>query len=101
MAKHNPMAGGPAYVEILKRAIQKEDSGFVKPPSTGGTQISLRFSEHRLFLFEELSRRSGWTRTQVIEALIDHGLLALFTLLDENVSDEIIKCVATSVMENR
>lgn len=95
------MAGGPDFVEILKHAIQGQDSGFVKPPLTGGTQISIRFREDRLFLFDELSRRSGWNRTQVIDALIEKGLLILFGSLDADVSKKIIESCVEANMKSR
>lgn len=101
MAKNNPMAGGPKFVGLLKHALEGRVAGFARPPATGGTQVSLRLREDRLMLLDILSERSGWNRTQVIDALIDQGLFELFELLTTSASDEIIESQVKAVMTAR
>lgn len=92
---------GPDFVELLKNALEGRVAGFARPPATGGTQVSLRFREDRLMLFDILAERSGWNRTQVIDALIDKGLFMLFERLTTSASDEIIESQIKAVMKSR
>lgn len=101
MAKHNPTAGGPDFVELLKRALEGKSAGLVKPPATGGVQVSFRLEEGRLAMLDILSKRSGWNRTQVIDALIEHGLFELFERLPNSLSSEIIDETVKSVVRSR
>lgn len=100
MAKNNPMSGGPDFVELLKNALEGKVDGFVRPPATGGLQISLRFREDRLILLNQLSERSGWNRTQVVDALIDKGLFALFERLPSGLADEIIQNTVEAIFKS-
>ena len=101
MAKNNPTAGGPDFVELLKKTLEGKVAGFCRPPATGGTQISLRIREDRLMLLDKLSERSGWNRTQVIDALIDMGLFVLFDRLSSSVAEEIIESSVEAIIKSR
>lgn len=101
MAKNNPMAGGPDFIELLKNALEGRVAGFARPPATGGTQVSLRFREDRLLLLDTLAERGGWNRTQVIDALIDKGLYVLFDLLTAGAAEEIMDSHTKVLMKLR
>jgi hypothetical protein len=99
VARNNPMAGGPDFIELLKNALEGRVAGFARPPATGGTQVSFRFREDRLTLLDTLVERSGWNRTQVIDALIDKGLFVLFERLTTSASDEVMESHVKAVMK--
>ena len=101
MAKNNPLAGGPDFVEILCAALEQQTSTYSRPPSTGGTQISFRLREDRLALLDRLAERSGWNRNQVVDALVDKGLFALFSRLSNLTADEIMEDHVTQFMNTR
>lgn len=101
MAKNNLMAGGPDFVELLKNVLEGRVAGFGRPPATGGTQISFRLGEDRLMLLDKLSERSGWNRTQVIDALIDSGLFALFDRLSSSAAEEIRDSSVEAIVKSR
>ena len=99
MAKNNPMAGGPDFIELLKNALEGRVAGFVRPPATGGTQVSVRFREDRLMLLDTLAERSGWNRTQIIDVLIDKGIYVLFERLTTGAAGEVMESHEKAVMK--
>lgn len=90
MIKKNAAVGGPAFVELLAQALDRRAQVSTRPPSTGGTQVSLRFAQDRLGLLDKLATRSGWNRNQIVEALVDTGLVQLFDRLSEATANAII-----------
>ena len=96
------MAGGPDFVEILRNALDPaKNASYIRPPFTGGTQVSLRIAQDRLALLERLSERSGWNRNQVIDALVDKGLYVLFDRLSDATADEILDEHVAKLMASR
>lgn len=100
MAANNPMAG-PDFVEALRNVLEERAPSFTRPPSTGGTQVSLRFREDRLALLDRLSEYSGWNRNQIVDALTDKGLFVLFVRLSDDVADEIMGSHAKTLLKLR
>lgn len=102
MANLNPMAGGPDFVEILRNALEPvKNATYIRPPFTGGNQVSVRLAQDRIALLDRLSDRSGWNRNQIIDALIDKGLLILFNTLSDATADEIMDAHARNLMNSR
>jgi len=91
MAKNNPMVGGPDFVQALCNALERPNEFAPSPPSTGGTQLSLRFREDFLTLLEILSKQSKWNRNQIIDALIQKGLFVLFDRLSDPTAHKILR----------
>lgn len=91
MNKPNPIEGGPLYVEVLARALDRRATASTRPPATGGIQVSLRFSPERLALFDKISGRTGWNRNQVVDALVDGGLNQLFQNLSEGTAKALMQ----------
>lgn len=52
-------------------------------------------------MLDILSKRSGWNRTQVIDALIDSGLIELFGQLPDSLSSEIVDATVESVVRSK
>jgi hypothetical protein len=102
MASSNPFSGGPDFVEILRNALEPVNiSTYIRPPFTGGSQVSMRLPPDRVALLDRLCERSGWNRNQVIDALIDKGLIELFGALSETTADEIMSEHAAKLMASR
>jgi hypothetical protein len=102
MASANPLAGGPDFVEILRNALEPvRHSTYIRPPFTGGNQVSVRLAQDRVALLDRLSERSGWNRNQIIDALIDKGLFVLFGALSDSTADEIMNEHAGKLMASR
>lgn len=86
MALNNPLAGGPDYVAALRNALEHVPGGYMRPPSTGGDQISIRFPESTAAIVEAIAsccEEPDWNRNQIINALVDRGLFDLFSVLGD------------------
>jgi hypothetical protein len=94
------MVGGPDYARWLALTItpQKPPGLAPAPPSSGGEQISIRVRPDRLRLLDTLSSRSGWSRNQVIEGLLDCGLATFFHHVDDATSEELIEAAVPDVL---
>jgi hypothetical protein len=101
MARNNPFEGGPDFVQSLCNALERKESTFTRPPSSGGTQVSIRFREDRLAILNSISERSGWNRNQVVDALTDVGLLLLFTKLSDTTEKKIREDLAADILKSR
>jgi hypothetical protein len=100
MAKHNPFAGGPDYAVILKGALEQQRKAlYARPPSTGGTQFSIRLRPGRLAVINQIATQTGWNRNQVIDALLEVGLVALFGALADKVADAVMTAAASRSLE--
>jgi len=101
MVTINRMAGGPNYVEALRNALEEQTMNYGRPPSSGGTQISLRFRDDRLMLLEQLSEHSGWNRNQVVDTLLETGLFVLFSRLSNKTQNKIIDSSVEKLFSSR
>ena len=100
MAKHNPFAGGPDYVFILKGALEQQRKAlYARPPSTGGTQFSIRLRPGRLAVINQVARQTGWNRNQVIDAFLEVGLAALFGALGDKVADAVMTAASSQALQ--
>lgn len=82
----NPFAG-PAHHVALSNAIERDrrpPGTYTRPPPTGGEQISVRLSERLTKHLEVLSEASGWTRVQVLTALLERGMFDVYDLLSDD-----------------
>ncbi len=98
MAFNNPISGGPDLISALRNALEKTPNVYAKPPLTGGTQISSRFADDRLAILDAICEQSGWNRNQVINALVDRGLLVLFQQISDVAVDAIMDHAADKIM---
>jgi len=87
--RNNPLAG-PDHVGVLKTALEQQ-GGYLRPPSTGGDQISIRLSESLLAQLDVIAKRAEWTRAQVLTALIERGLFDLYHRLSDDVGELIME----------
>jgi hypothetical protein len=86
MSTFNPIIGGPAYLQMLGVALSAWElqSGYTPtPPSAGGEQFSVRMAKDKQALLEVIAKRSGWSRNQVLIALVDRSLAELFEGLND------------------
>ena len=60
----------------------------MRPPPGGGRVVSIRMRDPVFDTVVSLQTRSGWTRQQVIDSLIDRGLRDLNKLLPAGVPDK-------------
>ena len=95
MSLNNPFAG-PDYVRSLCNAIENIPATY--PPQTGGEVTSLRFPVHLLAYFEAIGAASGWNRNQVVNALLNKGLFAMFAHLNDEQAQKIIDEVVNHVV---
>ncbi len=82
----NPFAG-PAHHVALSNAIERDrrpPGTYTRPPPTGGEQLSVRLSERLTKHLEVLAEASGWTRVQVLTALLERGMFDLYDLLSDD-----------------
>jgi hypothetical protein len=96
MALNNPFAGGPDFVAAMRNALDGIPNTYVRPPPSGGEQISIRFPESRMALVKALEQhcqQAGWNRSQIINALFERGLFELFNLLRDNTVETIMNDV--------
>jgi hypothetical protein len=98
MASHNPIAGGPDFVAVLRNALEKTPGGYCTPPPTGGTQISSRFADDRLAILDAICEISGWNRNQVINAFVDRGLFELFSYVGDEIVEKVMSHAAERVI---
>jgi hypothetical protein len=94
----NPLSG-PAYVLALRNALeQRPTSQFQSPPRTGGTQISIRLPDFILGHIEAITAKSGWNRSEVIDAVLQRGLFDLYAFIEKpKVAEELINDVAAKL----
>ena len=97
--QNNPMSGGPDHLLVLANAIDRDrrPEAYARPPSTGGDQISVRFSEKLLAHLDVLGNASGWTRVQVLTALVERGLFEIYELLRNETGDAIMEQLANEI----
>ena len=97
--QNNPLAG-PHHVLALANALERErrPGAYVKPPSTGGEQISVRLSETLLAHFDVLGKAAGWTRVQVLTALVERGLFDLYEVLSDETGESIMESLAGQIV---
>jgi hypothetical protein len=95
---NNPMAG-PAFIVALANALEPErrPGAYVRPPPTGGAQISVRLGESLLAQLDVIGRRTGWTRVQVLTALIERGLFGLYDLLSDAAGEAILDSITNEL----
>ena len=90
MAKANPFAGGQDYVRVLSRCLGAKAPLLTQPPSTGGTQFSIRLRPGRLAIINQISDHTGWNRNQVIDALLEVALVGLFDALSTKAAEGLL-----------
>ena len=76
-----PHGGGPDFVMSLRVALSAWELKSVytpMAPAAGGEQISIRLPKDKIALLDVVASRSGWSRNQVLLALLDPGLRSLF-----------------------
>lgn len=94
MSANNPFSGGPDYVKSLVNRIESIPGAYVQPPNSSGAATSVRFSENRVACLDAIAKISGWTRNEVINALLEKGLFVLFHELNDEHVDQILARVA-------
>jgi hypothetical protein len=87
MAKSNPFVGGPDYIRVLSNALGGKAQLWTEPPSTGGTQFSIRLRPGRLAITNQIADHTKWNRTQVIDALLQAALVQLFDSLSPKAAE--------------
>jgi hypothetical protein len=97
MARNNPFAG-VSFGTMLAKAIEGSATISTQPPSSGGTQVSLRFNEDRLALLDTLSARTGWNRNQIVSALVDSGLFSVFEQLRNATVEDVMTAFVNARM---
>jgi hypothetical protein len=97
--QNNPMSG-PAHIVALANSLERErrPNAYVRPPPTGGDQISVRLGSALLAHMDVLGKASGWTRVQVLTALIDRGLFDLYANLSDEIGEAIMKKLANELV---
>jgi len=95
--RHNPMAG-PAHIDALANKLMGRADAYTKPPPSGGDQFSVRFGENLKAHLDAIVRQSGWTRSQVMTAVMNRGLFDLYERVTENVMEAIMEDVAKEVV---
>ena len=101
MALNNPMVGGPDFIQILVNAVERIPQSYTRPPPTGGKGISFRMREGPAAILDELTRRSGWNRNQVLDALIERGLRDVFNTLSDQAAKDVMDVAAEALMRSR
>lgn len=88
---NNPFAG-PAHVVALANSLDRErrPGAYTRPPPTGGAQISVRLADHLMTHLDILGQRSGWTRIQVLTALLERGLFDLYDQLSDETGEALM-----------
>lgn len=96
----NNRLAGPDHVAALLNALQRNrrPGAYARPPATGGDQISMRLSESLLAHLDVLGKASGWTRVQVLTALIERGLFDLYEVLDDDIGESIMENLANELV---
>jgi len=94
MAKTNPFAGGPDYVRVLSRTLEAKAQLWTQPPSTGGTQFSIRLRPGRLAIINQISDHTRWNRNQVIDAMLEVALVQLFDALSPKAGEALLTAAA-------
>jgi hypothetical protein len=84
---------GPAHIVALANALDRErrPDAYARPPPTGGDQISVRLGTALLAHLDVIGQASGWTRVQVLTALIDRGLFDLYANLSDETGEAIME----------
>ncbi len=102
MAKNNPFAGGPDYVQVLSNALGAKAQLWNEPPSTGGTQFSIRLRPGRLAIINQIADHTKWNRNQVIDALLQAALAQLFEAMSSKAAEGLLTAaVAKAADEER
>ena len=101
MATNNPMVGGPNYAHWLALTISPQTPASLAPapPASGGEQLSIRLRPDRRCLLDVLSERSGWSRNQVIEGLLDSGLGLFFSYADDAAAESLLEETFTAAVK--
>ena len=92
MAKFNPVMREQDYLTVLGVALSAPELGTVfrpTPPAAGGDQISIRLPKDRVALLDVICTRTSWSRNQVLIALIDRSIFALFEGLPDKTANQI------------
>lgn len=97
--RDNPFSG-PAHHVALRNALEREHrpGAYLQPPPTGGAQISTRLSEPLLTHLDVVGKAAGWTRVQVLTALIERGLFDLYEILSDETGEAIMNSLANQVV---
>lgn len=90
MARNNPFAGAPDYVRVLANALGAKAQLWTEPPSTGGTQFSIRLRPGRLAIINQIADHTKWNRNQVIDALLQSALAQLFDALSPKAAEGLL-----------
>jgi len=91
---NNPMTG-PAYVGALRNALEKRTTDDTTPPRTGDKQISIRLDDFVFNHIETIAEESGWSRDQVLHALINRGLFDLYQLVSPYIGEKIVNTIVS------
>lgn len=95
MARGNPFSGGPDYVRVLSNSLGAKAQLWTQPPSTGGTQFSIRLRPGRLAIINQIADHTRWNRNQVIDALIEVALVRLFDALSAKAAEALMTAAAS------
>jgi|SRR6185312_5998974 len=93
--KNHPFAGGADYARILANALELRRTLHATPPATGGTQFSLRLRPGRLAMINHIADMTRWNRNQVIDALLEVGLAAVFEAISPKAAEGLITAAAS------
>ena len=87
--KMNPLMCNISYVSYLANKINGKDTISLKP-NNGGKQFSIRIDDFLSMQIDEISKLSGWSKTDIISAFIRRGLYEFYDLLSEDKTKEIL-----------
>lgn len=93
MAINNPFAGSPDFVRALASAIESIPNAYTRAPQAGGAATSVRMPDERVACLDAVAKASGWTRNEVVNALLDKGLFVLFHELGDSDVEKIMDSV--------
>ena len=86
--RSNPLDFEHDYMAELGKSLYELEH---KKPRNGGNQISIRIGFDIMQHIEALQQKSGWTRNDVIFALVQNGLWHFYNMLSGDKIDEITK----------
>jgi len=95
----NPMSG-PAYIVALRNALERDKRAteYNQPPKQrGGPQLSVRLDDFLFNHLDAIAEKSGWNRSEVINALIHRGLFDLYEYSHPDTVEEIVLSVVDKV----
>jgi hypothetical protein len=104
MLRTNPMAGGPAYIIALRNALESASrpGQYNQPPKQrGGPQLSVRFDDFQFNHIDAIAEKTGWNRSEVINALLHRGLFDLYEYSDPSTVEAVVHRVVEKLLPSQ